>query len=149
MNPRATLESIHARKLSERRHLRHLLVNVTTAQAELYRGARVCLRRQANVNHVMPHHAGYFVVITDVLWASRKWRMLLYPTRTSGRKERDQFYAAVNETITYLLALEEREPTCCAQCGAILRLDHLTARFCNAVCVQNWENARRPKKRGA
>lgn len=110
----------HYRGINRRRALRHMLLNITTVDGAVFRGARVCLHKQNNEHSRRPHHAYYFSVILDgKRWKSCEWQVLLNPTKTSNARRVERFNAAIAQTIGYLLTLPERAPKLCELCGNV------------------------------
>lgn len=144
MTSHAIIADVHQRLVSQRRHMRHLLTNITTVEPLIWRGWRVCLRKQENFNMTPPHVAAYYVVVAgDALWKSSAWEAWLQPTKASGKRTRAAYRDATNATISHLLTLPERAPDYCEYCGNVITLANARARFCSSMCQRDGGNARR------
>lgn len=147
MITRADVANVHHRLLSERLRLRHALLEITTVEPLIWRGARVCLRKQANVASSSPHYLYYFaIIIGGETWKSAAWKVLMEPTRASRHQTKARYHVAVTETISYMLAMVEREPERCHNCDAVLKVDSATARFCCYACQHERANRLRSRK---
>lgn len=132
---RIDIEASRYRALNRRRSLRDMLLNITTVDGAVFRGARVCLHKQNNENSRRPHFAYYFSVILDgKRWKSCEWQVLIHPTKMSNARRIERFNAAVTMTMTYLLALPEREPPRCELCGGVITRAGRKVRYCSSAC---------------
>lgn len=148
MITRDVIATAHSRALSQRRHIRHMLLNVTTVEGAIWRGWRVCLVKHENVHATRPHIAYMFQVIGDGDWRSRQWQVLFEPTRSSGKRTQQRFEAAITETVTHLLNLDEREPDRCLRCEAVITRPGTRVQFCTEACQWARGNAEvRERKR--
>lgn len=138
----------HYRSVNRRRALRHMLLNITTVDGAVFRGARVCLHKQCNEHSRRSHFAYYFSVILDgKRWKSGSWQVLLNPTKASNARRIERFDAAVTLTISYLLTLPEREPKRCELCGNVITRAGRKLRYCSSVCQKAGTAKRRYQRR--
>lgn len=146
---RQIIADTHQRLLAPRLAIRRMLLNITTVEGALWRGARVCLHKQ-DYEDSRGRHLFYYAVISGATrWTSQPWQVSSEPTRARGRNERAQRQAAVAETVSYLLALQEVEAQRCAFCGGVIVKRKAGAKFCSDGCYKDYWNARRSRKRGA
>lgn len=144
---RALIADVHQRLRDERLALRRMLVNVTTAEATVWRGWRVCLRRQHNLTGDWPHYDGYFAVVwSGGAWTSPHWHEAYHMTRRHSARLRREYAAAQLATVNHLLTLPEREPDSCPRCERVLTLDNKFAVFCCYECQRDYGNAKRRMK---
>lgn len=151
MITRADVANVHHRLLGERLRIRQVLNNLTTVETAIVQGARVRLHKQDNAGYTSPHYAYYFSAVLDgVVWASREWHVKFNPTRMSGRQARDDYHAALAETVSYLAALPDAEPPRCGHCGEVLIRRNTRAKYCSNNCRRNAGHHRRyQRKRSA
>lgn len=148
MITRADITTIHQRLLAPRLMLRRMLLNITTVESGIYRGARVSLHKVDNTLNHRPHFAYYFSVVIDGRkWTSRDWDRLLNPTKVSSRSAREFREEALTQTINYLLSLPEREAIRCPNCDEVVKRKNVRAKFCSDKCYKRYGSKAQAQRR--